>query len=181
MNLTIRPAELADLARLTEIYNHYVVHSKVTFQIVPLTVEQRREWFNQHPLSGPHRLLVGLVEEQVVGYICSSRFRPMGAYDTTVETSIYLAPEWTGRGLGGQLYQALFAALATEDVRLLVAGITVPNPASVKLHEHLGFNHVGRFHGVGRKQGKFLDVDWFERAIGQAEEKPERKSWSPHH
>lgn len=163
MNLAIRPAELADLPRLTDIYNHYVAHSVVTFHVEPFTPEQRREWFDQHPATGRHRLLVGMREDQIVGYVSSSRFRPMTAYETTVETSIYLAPEWTGRGFGKALYQRLFAELAGEDVHLAVAGITVPNPASVALHQSLGFVHVGRFHAVGRKNGQFRDVDWFER------------------
>jgi len=146
--------------RLTEIYNHYVTHTTVTFHVTPFTAEQRREWFGLHTLIGPHRLLVGTMDGAVVGY-ASSSFRTMPAYDTTVETSIYLAPEWTGHGFGGTLYEAL----AKEDVRLLVAGITVPNPGSVKLHKRLGFRHVGCFHSVGRKAGSFLDVDWYERPL----------------
>jgi len=151
--------------RLTEICNHYVTHTTVTFHVTPFTAEQRREWFDLHPLTGPHRLLVGTVDGAVAGYASSSRFRTMAAYDTTVETSIYLAPEWTGHGLGGTLYEALFEALAEEDVRLLVAGITAPNPGSAKLHERLGFRHVGCFHSVGRKAGRFRDVDWYERPL----------------
>ncbi|MBT3290627.1 MAG: N-acetyltransferase [Victivallales bacterium] len=167
-DLTIRPARLDDLPRLTEIYNHYVVRTTVTFYVTPFTTEQRREWFDLHPPTGPHRVLVGAVDGTIVGYASSSRFRTMPAYDTTVETSIYLAPEWTGRGFGAQLYEALLEVLAKEDVRLLVAGITVPNPASVKLHERLGFHHVGRFHSVGRKAGSFLDVDWYECPLSSA-------------
>ncbi len=165
MDLLIRPAELADLPRLTAIYNHYVEHTTITFQITPLTVAQRQQWFEQHPLTGPHRLMVGTVADDVVGYVSSSQFRTTAAYDTTAETSIYLAPEWTGRGFGRRLYEHLFAELATEDLHLLVAGITVPNLPSTKLHESLGFRHAGRFHGVGRKMGRFLDVDWYERPM----------------
>jgi phosphinothricin acetyltransferase len=165
MDLAIRTATLDDLPELTRIYNHYVEHTTVTFHVTPFTPEGRREWFDEHPATGPHRLLVGMVGDQVVGYVSSSRFRAMPAYDTTVETSIYLGPNWTGRGLGHHLYEGLFAALANEDVRLLVAGITVPNPASIRLHERMGFTHVGRFHSVGRKKGKFLDVDWYERLL----------------
>jgi phosphinothricin acetyltransferase len=165
MDLAIRPAQLDDLPRLTEIYNHYVLNTTVTFHVTPFDTAGRRPWFDQHPETGPHRLLVGVVEEQIVGYVSSSQFRAMAAYDTTVETSIYLAPGWTGHGFGAKLYAALFQALATEDVHLLVAGITVPNPASVKLHERLGFTHVGRFHEVGRKNGQFLDADWYERPL----------------
>jgi phosphinothricin acetyltransferase len=165
MDLAIRPAKLADLPRLTEIYNHYVLNTTVTFHVSPFDAAGRRPWFDQHPETGPHRLLVGVAEEQIVGYVSSSQFRAMAAYDTTVETSIYLAPGWTGRGFGATLYAALFQALASEDVHLLVAGITVPNPASVRLHERLGFTHVGRFHSVGRKNGQFLDADWYERPL----------------
>lgn len=109
--LLIRDAAAADLPRLTEIYNHYVVHTPITFDLVAWTVDQRRTWFAQFSASGRHRLLVAEVDGTVAGYACSHQFRTKAAYDTTVETTIYCAADMTGRGLGIALYAALFERL----------------------------------------------------------------------
>ena len=118
-------------------------------------------------LSQP-ALQVSLVAEhegKSIGYACSMPFRAKQAYDPSVETSIYLAAPWTGRGLGRRLYAALFTALAGEDVHRAYAGITLPNAASVSLHEKLGFERVGLMREVGRKLGHYWDVAWYEKAL----------------
>jgi phosphinothricin acetyltransferase len=92
------------------------------------------------------------------------RWRPKAAYDTTVETTVYCAPEVVGKGIGSRLYAALFEALRGEDIHRFVAGYTLPNPATAALHERLGFKVVGVFSEVGRKFGKYWDVCWTERA-----------------
>ncbi len=163
---TIRPGRVDDVPRLTAIYNHYVVHTAVTFDIEPWTVADRAAWFEQFGASGCHRLVVAEGEAGVVGYACSHPFRPKRAYDTSVETSIYCAPEATGQGFGSLLYAALFKALAEEDVRTAVAGITLPNPASIALHERFGFEPVGVMHQIGRKLGDYWDVAWYEKRLG---------------
>lgn len=165
-DIRIRPAAPADLAELTVIYNHYVAHTPVTFDIEPVAAGQRRAWLEAHPATGRHRLLVAEEADRVLGYVSSSPLRPKQAYETSVETSIYLAPGHTGRGLGGKLYSALFEALAGEDVHRAYAGITQPNEASVKLHERFGFRPAGVHHQVGRKFGTFWDVAWFEKPLG---------------
>ena len=102
---------------------------------------------------------------QIAGYAASSQFRTKPAYDTTVETTIYCAPEATGRGVGGALYAALFDAIRDEDIRVAIAGITLPNDASVALHERFGFHRVGLMPEVGRKFGRYWDVAWFLREL----------------
>jgi len=163
MGATIRPARMDDLPRLTEIYNHYINHTPITFDIEPVSVDDRRAWFAQFDESGRHRLFVAEVEGVVQGYAGSHGFRTKAAYDTTVETTIYCAPEATGRGIGRLLYEALFAAIDGEDVRVAIAGITVPNEASVAIHTRFGFEPAGLMHDVGRKFGRYWDVLWMER------------------
>jgi phosphinothricin acetyltransferase len=163
----IRPALNADLATLTSIYNHYVLTSAVTFDLEPLTVEQRLPWFLEHANAGRHRLLVADEEGVIIGYASSSRFRERAAYDTTVEASIYCAPEAIGRGIGTTLYRALFEAIAREDINRIVAGITLPNLASVALHQSFGFEQVGIFTQAGRKFDRYWDVAWFERPLAR--------------
>jgi len=163
--LAIRAARVGDLPRLTEIYNHYVVHSPATFDLEAKTLEQRREWFAQFAETGRHRLLVAEDSGVVLGYAGTMRWRPKPAYDTTVETSIYCAPESVGRGVGVLLYAALFEAIAGEEVHRIVAGFVPPNPASAALHERFGFRPVGVFSEVGYKFGRYWDVCWMEKRV----------------
>ena len=162
---TIRPALESDLPAIVEIYNHYVLHTPATFEVVAVRPEDRLPWFREHGTEGPHRLIVALGPGEVVlGWASTSPFRPRAAYATTVESSVYCRPDATGRGVGARLYAALFDALRGQDLERIVAGVGLPNPASVALHLRFGFRQVGVFTWVGRKFGRYWDVAWFERA-----------------
>ena len=163
----VRNAVAADLPALTAIYNHYIVHTPITFDVQTYQPEQRRPWFDDHAPTGRHRLLVTEEHGEVVGYATTSRWRPKAAYDTTVESSVYVRPDAVGRGTGRALYAALFDAVAREDVHTIVAGIALPNAASMALHERFGFRQVGIFREVGKKFGQFWDVAWFQRPSGR--------------
>ena len=165
MTVTTRPADIDDLPRLTEIYNHYVVNSQVTFDLEPVTLEERRVWFAQFAATGPHRLLVAEENGVVVGYAGSFRFRSRRAYDATIETTVYCAPEAVGRGIGSALYGALFEALREETLRVAIGAIAVPNPPSIALHERFGFRLAGVTHEVGRKFDRYWDVAWYEKPL----------------
>lgn len=164
-SLLTRPAHRDDLPQLTEIYNHYVVHSPATFDLTPKMVEERAEWFAQFSETGRHRLVVAEDNGVVIGYAGTTRFRVKPAYDRTVETTVYCAPEAMGRGVGAQLYAALFETIAHEDVHRIVAGYVPPNPASAALHARFGFKPVGIFTEQGYKFGRYWDVCWMERAL----------------
>jgi phosphinothricin acetyltransferase len=153
--LAVRPAETGDLEAINDIYNHYVKETHVTFDIEPITFEARQEWFSHYATAGRHRLLVAISAGSVIGYATSSRFRPKIGYETSVETSIYLAPQATGKGAGSMLYTQLFRALEGLDVHRAYAGIALPNPASIALHERFGFIKVAHFTEQGRKFGRF--------------------------
>ncbi|GAA2496636.1 N-acetyltransferase family protein [Streptomyces gobitricini] len=164
----VRPGTEGDLRALTDIYNHYVRETAITFDTAPLTTEERRPWLRSHPEDGPHRLLVAHGAGgagPVLGYATSSALRPKAAYSTSVEVSAYLAPEAAGRGVGTLLYAHLFEALAKEDVHRAYAGIALPNEPSVRLHARFGFRHVGTYAEVGRKFGRYWDVAWYEKAL----------------
>jgi len=160
----IRTALPADLPALTAIYNHYIVHTPITFDVTTYEPEQRRGWFDDHGQDGRHRLLVAEENGAVAGYASTSRWRPKPAYDTTVESSVYVRADAIGRGIGRELYTALFDAMAKEDVHTIVAGVALPNAASIALHERFGFQQVGVFREVGRKFGSYWDVAWFQRS-----------------
>jgi phosphinothricin acetyltransferase len=163
--VAVRPGRPEDVAALTDLYNHYVVTTAITFDIEPFTVEARTDWFSHYRPDGPHRLYVAAAGDTAVGYATSSPFRQKAAYATTVETSVYCHPDWTGRGIGSALYEALFAGLGDEDLRRACAGITLPNDASVALHHRFGFHDVGVHTEVGRKHGRFWDVLMMERPL----------------
>ncbi len=162
----VRHAVQADLERIVEIYNHYIENTPISFETETHTVEGRREWFAGFRTTGPYRLMVAESGGVVVGFACSARFNPRAAYSTSVETSVYLDPGATGRGLGSRLYAALLEELDREPgLHRAYGGISQPNPASNALHERLGFRHVGTFREVGYKFDRYWDVARYEREL----------------
>ncbi len=161
----IREAMETDLPALTDVYNHYVRETPITFDLEPYTLETRRPWFDGFATAGRHRLLVAEGDGVALGYACSHRFRAKAAYDRSVETTIYLGPEALGQGIGRRLYAALFEVLAGEDVHRALAGVTLPNAASAALHARFGFTSIGVFREVGYKFDRYWDVEWLEKAM----------------
>ena len=161
----IRVGGAHDLEQLNEIYNHYVRTSPCTFDIEEVSMDARREWFTHYATTGRHRLFVVEDAGAVVGYAISSPFIERRAYETSVSTSVYCAPEHTGRGLGSALYRVLFDAISDEDLHRAYAGITQPNDASVALHKSFGFKQVAWFSEQGRKFDRYWDVAWFEKEL----------------
>jgi phosphinothricin acetyltransferase len=164
-NITIRHARMDDVDALLSIYNHYVATTHITFDIDPRTREQRTAWLDGFSTAGRRQCFVADRDGNAIGWANSGPFKDRAAYDTSVETSIYLAPGEVGKGLGRSLYQTLLDALARENVHRAFGGISLPNEASVGLHMALGFHHVGTYSEVGHKFGRFWDVSWYERAL----------------
>jgi len=166
MALLLRQGEARDLNRLVEIYNYYVSETHITFDTEPFAVAARTQWFSQFGETGPHRLLVAQSDDDVVGYACSTAFKAKPAYNTSVETTIYLDHDQTGNGFGEQLYAQLLQELVGEEsVHRAYSGIALPNPESIALHLKLGFAHVASYHEVGYKLDRYWDVDWFEKDV----------------
>ncbi|MFI1362892.1 GNAT family N-acetyltransferase [Streptomyces griseochromogenes] len=163
----VRPGVEGDLDALTALYNHYVRETAITFDTAVFTAEERRPWLLSHPEDGPYRLMVATEadSQEILGYATSSPYRPKPAYTTSVETSVYVAPDAGGRGIGTLLYDALFKVLADEDVHRAYAGIARPNRASERLHAGFGFRYVGIYREVGRKFGRYWDVAWYEKEL----------------
>jgi phosphinothricin acetyltransferase len=164
--LEIAAPDERDLPRLTEIYNHYILETAVTFETEPYTVERRRPWLATFAPAGRYRCLVAREDGRCVGWAASRRFHERAAYDPTIETSAYLDPTCRGRGLGAKLYATLFDALRAEDIHRVAGVIALPNEASVALHRRFGFEPMGVMTEAGRKFGKFWDVGWFVKAMG---------------
>lgn len=163
--LNLRRAVRSDVPVLLAIYNHYVVNTHITFDLEPRTLEQRLAWFDLFASCGRHQCFVAERGSAPIGWACSGPFKERAAYDTSVETSVYLAPPETGKGIGARLYALLFDSLSRADVHRAYGGVSQPNPASARLHERMGFARMGTYREVGRKFGRFWDVHIYERPI----------------
>jgi phosphinothricin acetyltransferase len=163
--ILIAPGSTADFEAISGIYDHYVRTTAISFDLEPTTTAWRREWFATFGDRGRHRLLVARDGGVAIGYAASVPYRPRAAYGPSVETSVYVAPSHLGCGIGSALYGALLSELEREDVHRAYAGIAMPNPASVRLHERCGFRQAGYFTEQGRKFGRYWDVAWFERSF----------------
>jgi len=160
----ISAATPADHAAIVAINNHYIEHSVATFDTELETVEAKAGWFASFADHGPHQLLVAR-DPEVAGYACTSQYRTHEAFDATVVMSIDLAPDQVGRGVGTALYEALLAAIADAGLHRALAGIALPNEASIALHRRFGFTDVGVFDEYASKWGRQLSTLWLQRAL----------------
>lgn len=156
----LRPCSPADAASIATIYNHYVRETVVTFEEAPISANDMA----QRIADVTDRLpwLVWEEDARVVGYACATPWKVRAAYRHSVESSIYLAPEATGRGIGKRLYAALIADLRERGLHCVIGGAALPNAASVALHESLGFTKVAEFRQVGYKFNRWIDVAYWE-------------------
>jgi len=162
----VGPDRRVNLGEVGAIYHHYKEHTAVTFETSPVCPGDRSAWLDEHLRRGPHRLVIAEDPSgRLLGWATTSPYRPRAAYATTVEASVYCEPTSVGRGVGSSLYRLLFRSIEAEDLERIVAGVTLPNPASLALHQKFGFRPVGVFTRVGRKLGRYWDVAWLERPL----------------
>jgi phosphinothricin acetyltransferase len=162
----VRLATAGDAAAIAAIYAPYVTDSFVSFETeAPDEAEMRRRIEAGGAL---HPWLVGEVDGRLCGYASAPAFRPRAAYRYAVETSVYLAPEACGRGLGRTLYERLLDLLIGQGFAQAIGAISLPNEASVRLHEALGFTAAGAYRQVGWKCGRWIDVGLWQRSLAPA-------------
>jgi L-amino acid N-acyltransferase YncA len=170
MSDTIRLATPDDAARIAEIYAPAVTDSAISFELEAPDAAEVRRRIGYVTVNTPW--LVCERAGRVLGYAYAGQFRVRPAYQWTVEVSAYVAPEAQGGGVARAMYTSLFAALTVQGYRNLIAGVALPNPASIRLHEAMGFIAAGVYHKVGYKLGAWHDVAWFERPLGSFDESP---------
>lgn len=156
----IRGATAADAAPVCCIYNHYVSHTVVTFEEQPLAIETMAERMDRVLTSHPWLLFQDGGE--ILGYAYADAWKIRSAYRYSVESTVYLRPDAVGRGIGSQLYSALVRALRAQRVHAVIGGVALPNPASVALHQKLGFRPIGIFREVGWKFDRWIDVGYWQ-------------------
>ncbi|MET9149070.1 MULTISPECIES: N-acetyltransferase family protein [unclassified Streptomyces] len=162
---TVRPARRTDLPEVAAVYGHHALHGVATFDEAPRPLA---EWERKYDDLLARGLPFLVTEEagRVTGFAHAGPYRPKPAYRYTVEDSLYLAPDATGRGLGAALLGALLDACGHAGARRVVAVITDPGgEASVALHRRFGFTEAGRLTAVGYKHGRWLDTLLFQREL----------------
>ena len=163
MSIAIRLARLADVPAIVSIYAPYVNHSTISFELVPPSEDEIAQRLVKTLARFPW--LVAEIAGEVAGYAYAGTFRERAAYQWSAEISVYVHNERHGHGIGRTLYTALFTMLRAQGYRNAYGGITLPNLASVALHEAMGMTPVGVYHHVGYKAGAWHDVGWWEGAI----------------
>jgi phosphinothricin acetyltransferase len=156
----IRSATVADAQAICSIYNHFILQSTVTFEETAIAPDDMSARIGA--VAGRLPFLVAELDGAVAGYAYATPWKARSAYRHTVESSVYVAPGFAGMGLGSRLYQALLQDLRERGVHAVLAGIALPNSASIGLHEAFGFAKVGQMREVGRKFGQWLDVGYWQ-------------------
>jgi L-amino acid N-acyltransferase YncA len=162
--MQIRDADAdRDSAACAEIYSRFVRETAISFEAEPPSVTEMARRITG--TSSRYPWLVAELDGAVAGYAYASAFRERAAYRWAVEVTVYVDGSHHRRGIGRALYESLFERLAAQGFRMACGGITLPNPASVALHESVGFEPVGVYRAIGWKFGRWHDVAWYQRAL----------------
>jgi L-amino acid N-acyltransferase YncA len=167
---SIRLAVAADAPAIIEIYRPHIEASPVSFEVEVPSVAQMCERIAEYQKIGPWYVYeVGGV---VAGYAYASKHRERKAYDWTVEVSVYIDKRFRHQGIGAKLYGQLLLELKNRGYHLALAGITLPNDASIGFHESCGFEKVGVYREVGFKLGRWHDVGWWQKILNSSDHVP---------
>lgn len=162
--MTIRKVNISDTQAITDIYNHYVENTTVSFETEPLTYDEMKARIVS--ISSNYPYYVCIIDGKIAAYCCVHLWRERAAYCHTVETTIYVAPGFERQGLGTTMMTLLIdECRKRDDITALVACITAENEASCSLHRKLGFKRVSLFEKVGLKFGRWLDVADYELVL----------------
>jgi L-amino acid N-acyltransferase YncA len=170
MEIEIRQAGVEDAEAIAGVYAPYVTDDVRSFeQVAPDAAEMARRIAG---ILAKYPYLLARCDGKVAGYAYASEHRTRSAYRWAVETTIYLDKAFWRRGIGRALYDVLFPLLVKQGFVTAYAGVTLPNPASVAIHESFGFKLMGVYHGVGFKRNAWHDVGWWEKQLQPAPVKP---------
>ncbi|KKX28107.1 GNAT family N-acetyltransferase [Rhizobium sp. LC145] len=162
--IEIRDATEADLPGILEIYNDAVANTTAIWSETLVDLKNRQEWLAARKSRG-FPVLAAISDGKVVGYASYGDWRAFDGYRHTVEHSVYVHKAARGLGIGRSLMRALIERAADAKVHVMIAGVGAENPASIRLHESLGFRMVGRFSEVGTKFGRWLDLACLELRV----------------
>ncbi len=163
MAVEIRVAQPSDAAEILRIYAPFCESTRVTFEVVPPSLEDMRERIVR--ISATYPWLVAEDGDRILGYVYATRLRERAAYQWVVEVAVYISPEHQRRGLARVLYTTLFSLLRIQGYFKAFASVSLPNDASQGFHQNLGFRPAGNFEGAGYKGGEWVDVGWWQREL----------------
>ncbi|GGO28993.1 GNAT family N-acetyltransferase [Deinococcus humi] len=166
MSPLVRPATRADVPATLEIYNHAVLHTTASYDLEPISLETRLDWFDRKRRAG-WPVLVVVDGPRVMGWATYGPFREKLGYAGTVEHSVYIRDRLRGRGLGRLLMTALIDDARTAGFHVMVGGVDAANTDSLAFHARLGFVQVAHFRQVGRKFGRWLDLAFMQRHLSE--------------
>jgi len=158
--MKIRPPKLTDAEQIANIYNFYILNTHHSFEIEPVGLEEMRRRIGDTIENYP--FLIAEENGKVLGYAFAACYKPRSAYKNSVEVSVYVKNDLKQKGIGTKLYEKLFDELSKMNVHVIIAGISLPNEASVKLHERFEMEKVAHFREVGFKLGRWIDVGYWE-------------------
>ena len=158
--MNIRRVKFSDAAQIAEIYNFYVLNTHHTFETEPVIVGEMQNRVGEIVENYPY--LVAEENAEILAYAHAAPYKSRCAYNSSIEVSVYVRNGIKGKGFGTKIYEKLFEELAKTDVHAIIAGIALPNDASVRLHEKFGFEKVAHFREVGFKFYKWVDVGYWE-------------------
>jgi phosphinothricin acetyltransferase len=156
----IRLATPDDAAAVCAIYNYYIANTTISFEENPVDAADMAQRIEN--INSKHCWFVYEENGVIEGYAYATPWRVRSAYRHSVETSVYIRHDLGGKGIGTALYTHMLAELRRRDIRAVIGGIALPNPASVALHERMGYMQVAHFVDVGFKHGKWVDVGYWE-------------------
>ncbi len=162
--ILLRTADLDDAEQVREIYNHYVVRTTATFDLVARTAEEQREWLRTR--RGAFAAVVAVEGESILGFASISPYKQRAAYRTTVEDSVYVRPDALGRGVGRRLLDHVVDVARASGFHSVIARIEAGGAASRALHAACGFELVGIEREVGRKFNRWLSVAVMQNLLG---------------
>jgi L-amino acid N-acyltransferase YncA len=160
--IVIRSATEYDSDSIARIYNHYILNTVVTFEEQPVSSKEISGRLDS-VLASSLPYLVVVEDGLVIGYAYATQWHSRSAYRYSVETTVYLDSNYTGRRVGRDLYQVLLENLEARGLHAAIGGIALPNPGSVALHEKLGFEKAAHYKEVGFKFGRWIDVEYWQR------------------
>ena len=166
---TIAEATLADARQVADIYAHHVLQGSASWEVIPPTVDEMTARMVRVLDAGWPWLVARNGRGETLGYAYAAQFNPRAGYRHSCEDSIYLRHDMLGRGLGTQLLGALIARCEALGFRQMIAGMAGSEPASIALHARAGFAEVARLPSVGRKFGRWLDLVYMQRSLGDAD------------
>jgi phosphinothricin acetyltransferase len=166
----IRPITENDAGSALKIYKPYVLNTAITFEYEVPAVDEFLDRIKTNTAQYPW--LVCLQHDKIMGYAYAGRHRYKTAYQWSPESTVYLAPEVHGRGIGRVLYETLFSILRLQGYFNVYAGVALPNEKSEGFHRALGFEEIGDFKKIGYKLGKWHDVKWFQLHLARHIDNP---------